>query len=139
MGFWGFGDSDIPQPTVGLLHFCLKSIGPPVRGLLVMSLIIQGVRDVRLSRYYHPTPPNDPLRLRPATPHECGASRHVGVHSTHAHTHIYAAQLWRVMSCMHVSHTPKQKNDEGPETKQFVECFWSLRDWCFATLWVKLK
>jgi len=28
--FSGFGDSDIPQPTVGFPHFCLKSIGPPV-------------------------------------------------------------------------------------------------------------
>jgi len=31
MGFRGFGDSDIPQPTVGFLHFCSKSTGPPVR------------------------------------------------------------------------------------------------------------
>jgi len=30
-GFRGLGDSDIPQPTVGLLHFCLKSIGAPAR------------------------------------------------------------------------------------------------------------
>ena len=30
MEFWGFGDSDIPQPTVGLPHIGLKSIGPPV-------------------------------------------------------------------------------------------------------------
>ena len=29
--FFGFGDSDIAQPTVGLPHFCLKTIGPPVR------------------------------------------------------------------------------------------------------------
>jgi hypothetical protein len=30
VGFWGFGDYDIPQPTVGFPHFRLKSIGPPV-------------------------------------------------------------------------------------------------------------
>jgi len=30
VGFLGFGDSDIPQTTVGFLHFRLKSIGPPV-------------------------------------------------------------------------------------------------------------
>jgi len=33
VGFWGLGDSDIPQPTVGLPHFGVKSIGPPVIGL----------------------------------------------------------------------------------------------------------
>jgi len=33
VGFFGFGDSDIPQPTVGFLHFRLKSIGPPVKTL----------------------------------------------------------------------------------------------------------
>ena len=31
MEFFGFGDSDIAQPTVGLPHFCLKTIGPPVK------------------------------------------------------------------------------------------------------------
>jgi len=30
VGFRKFGDSNIPQPIVGLPHFCLKSIGPPV-------------------------------------------------------------------------------------------------------------
>jgi len=31
---WGFGDSDIPQPTVGFPHFRLKSIGPSVCTIL---------------------------------------------------------------------------------------------------------
>jgi len=30
-GIRGLGDSDIPQPTVGLPHFCLKFIGPSAR------------------------------------------------------------------------------------------------------------
>jgi len=28
VGFWGFGDSDMPQPTVGFKHFRLMSLGP---------------------------------------------------------------------------------------------------------------
>ena len=31
VGFREFGDSNVPQPTVGLPHFCLKFIGPPVK------------------------------------------------------------------------------------------------------------
>ena len=32
VGLQGFVDYQIPHPTVGLTHFCLESIGPPVGG-----------------------------------------------------------------------------------------------------------
>jgi hypothetical protein len=31
VGLQGFVDYKIPHPTVGLLHFCLESIGPPMK------------------------------------------------------------------------------------------------------------
>jgi len=42
VGFRGFGGSDIPQPTVGLPHFYVMSIGPPVLAVSTNKKKIHG-------------------------------------------------------------------------------------------------